>query len=196
MGNIHNIGTNIRRMRKAQRITLQQLAESSGLSVGYLSNVERNVTSPTLINLQKICEVLKTSLGDLLERNEREKIVIRKDEREITVDEEKNTRIETLEFGKEFGSCLYMTIEPESNFEGTVWQHECHEVGTIISGEMRVEMEGVSYDLREGDTILVKAHTPHCCYNTSKTEAVVSYWFRIWPSESMEENFSAEEEIE
>lgn len=104
MGNIHQIGSSIRRMRKAQHMTLQQLAEASQFSVGYLSNVERNVTSPTLINLQKICEVLKTSLADLLERNEREKVVIRWKEREITVDEVNNTRIETLEFGREYGS--------------------------------------------------------------------------------------------
>lgn len=190
MGNIQQIGTNIRRLRKAQHMTLQQLAKESQLSVGYLSNVERNVTSPTLINLQKICEVLKTSLGDLLERNAVEKVVIRKEEREITVDEEKNTRIETLEFGQEFGSYLYLTIEPGSNFEGTVWCHECHEVGTIISGEMRVEMEGVSYSLREGDAILVKAHTPHCCYNVSKTEPVISYWSRFWLQEEETEDSS------
>lgn len=187
MGNIHQIGSSIRRMRKAQHMTLQQLAEASQLSVGYLSNVERNVTSPTLINLQKICEVLKTSLADLLERNEREKVVIRREEREITVDEVNNTRIETLEFGREYGSYMFMTIEPGSSFEGTVWSHECHETGVIVSGAMRVEMEGVSYDLKEGDAILIKSHTAHCCYNISKTEPVVSYWCRFWPRDEESE---------
>ncbi|MGN0204227.1 MAG: helix-turn-helix domain-containing protein [Coprococcus sp.] len=181
MGNIHQIGTNIRSLRKARGLTLQQLADASNLSVGYLSNVERNVTSPTLINLQKICEVLQTSLADLLERNEKERVVIRREERELTVDEVKNTRIETLEFGQEFGSYLFMTIEPGSSFEGTTWSHACNEVGVILSGEMRVEMEGISYNLREGDAILIKAHTTHSCYNSSETEPVVSYWSRFWP---------------
>lgn len=192
MGDISQIGSSLRRIRKLQNITLMELAKQTGLSVGYLSYIERNAKSPTLINLQKICEVLNTSLGDLLERNAEDKVVIRCDDREITVYEEGNTRIETIEFGEEYGSFLYMTIEPKSSFEGTLWSHKFNEVGTILSGQMRVEMEGEEYNLKEGDTILIKTNTRHGCFNASDTEPVFSYWARQWPKEEREQDSVSE----
>lgn len=181
MGDIKKIGSSIRRLRKLQNMTLQQLSAATGLSLGYLSYIERNAKSPTLINLQKICEVLNTSLGDLLERNAEEKVVVRREEREITIDEKNNTKIETVDFGEEHGCYLFMTIEPGSSFEGTYWTHKYDEVGTVISGELRVDIDGETYDLRQGDTILVKAHSRHCCYNRSDTESVITFWSRYWP---------------
>ena len=186
MGDIRKIGSSIRRIRKLQNITLQQLSAATGLSLGYLSYIERNAKSPTLLNLQKICEVLNTSLGDLLERNAEDKVVVRREEREITVDEKNNTRIETIEFGEGYGSYLVMTMEPGSDFEGTHWTHKFNEVGIVISGEMRVDVDGETFDLRKGDTILVKAHTRHCCYNRSSEEPVTSFWSRFWPVEGGE----------
>lgn len=188
MGDIKKIGSSIRRLRKQQKLTLQQMSAATGLSVGYLSYLERNEKSPTLVNLQKICEVLHTSLGDLLERNAEEKVIIRREDREITVDEANNTKIETMDFGREFGSYLYMTIEPGSSFEGTYWAHKCHEVGTVLSGEMTVDVDGEIYDLKEGDCILIKAHSRHCCYNRGEKEPVVSFWSRFWPEDSETES--------
>ena len=179
MSRIEQIGTKIRWLRKQRGLTLQQMSEAVGLSVGYLSYLERNEKSPTLINIAKICEVLETSVADLLETTEHEKVLIRRKEREITVDEENDVRIETIDFGKEYGSCLYMTMQPGGNFDGTFWTHQCHEIGTVISGKMSVLIEDETYELNPGDTILVKAHSRHCCYNKGTTP-VVTYWSRFW----------------
>ena len=180
MSSIEQIGSSIRRLRKSQHITLLELSSQTSLSVGYLSNIERNVNNLTLVNLQKICEALNTSLGDLLERNAEEKVVIRGPEREKTFDEDQ-TIIETIEFGKDYGSYLYMTIEPDSKFDGTLWNHHYHEIGTMISGRLDMEIDGIMYHLEPGDTILVRAYSKHCCFNPSKTESSVSYWCRHWP---------------
>ena len=78
---------------------MQQLAEATGLSTGYLSNLERNVNSPTLVNIQKICEALDISLGDMVERNREESIIVRKDEREVVIDEQNSIRLENIDYG-------------------------------------------------------------------------------------------------
>lgn len=49
-----NVGHRIKEIRKQQSMTLQQLSAVSGLSSGYLSNLERNVISPTIYQLQKV----------------------------------------------------------------------------------------------------------------------------------------------
>lgn len=185
MRDINKIGNSIRKLRKQQNLTLLELAAKTNLSVGYLSNVERNAKSPTLVKLQKICEVLNTSLGDLLDRNAEERVIIRRDDREITVYEENNTIVETIEFGEPYGSYLYMTIEPNSSFEGTAWTHKFSEVGTVLSGKLSVDVDGEFYHLNEGDTILIRANSRHRCYNNSDNEPVVTYWARHWPAEEV-----------
>lgn len=196
MTNIKSIGSSIRRLRKSQGVTLQQLAEKTNLSIGYLSYIERNTKSPTLVNLQKICEVLNTSLGDLLERTAEAKYVIRCEDREITINEKNNTKIETISFGKEYGSYLYMTIEPGSDFQGTYWTHKCNEVGTVLSGKLGVDIDGQIYELKEGDTVLIKAHSRHCCYNRSDSEAVVTFWARYWFEEDQDMDIMETDEVD
>ena len=193
MSGIERVGTSIRKLRKQRKMTLQQLSEAVGLSVGYLSYLERNEKSPTLVNMARICEALNTSMADLLELNSQEKVVIRKDEREITVDEASNVRIETVDFGKEYGNYLYMTMEPGGSFDGTFWEHKCHEIGTILSGTMAVQIEGDRYELEEGDTVLIKAHSRHCCYNLGD-KPVIAFWSRFWPDEKPDAELLEEEE--
>lgn len=180
MTDISKIGYSIRSLRKSKGMTLQQLSAATGLSTGYLSNVERNVSSPTLDNIQKICEVFDKSLGDLLARNAEHKIVVRKEDREITIDEENNMLLETIDFGTGNATFLYMTMEPKSVSEQLWWTHECDEVGTVLSGELTAVMNDQSFDLKVGDTIFVPAGVRHCCYNKSDTAASVSYWARYW----------------
>ncbi len=180
MSDISKIGFSIRSLRKSKGMTLRQLSEATGLSIGYLSNLERNTSSPTLLNIQKICEVFESSLGDLLERNAEFKIVIRKEDREVTINEEKNMRLETIDFGTGNTSFLFMKIEPNSSSDGLWWTHEFDEVGTVLSGHLTIMMDDRAFDLKEGDTILIKAHTRHCYYNENDAIPSVSYWSRYW----------------
>ena len=63
---VENIGQRIKEIRKSKSITIQKLSQFTDLSVGYLSNLERNQASPTLNNLQRICVALGISIRDLL----------------------------------------------------------------------------------------------------------------------------------
>lgn len=186
MGGIQTIGTSIRSLRKSKGMTLQQLSAETDLSIGYLSNLERNLSSPTLQNVQKICEVFGSSISDLLERNAEEKIVIRKKDREITISEEKNMILESIDFGMGNSQFLYMTIEPNSSSEGLWWTHKFDEVGTVISGELVIIIDDQTFLLHEGDTILIKENSRHCYFNNSETEPSVTYWSRYFQKEISE----------
>lgn len=182
MGNIERIGSSLRSLRKSKKITLQQMAQETGLSTGYLSNIERNVTSPTLANIQRICEVLNSSLGDLLERNAEEKIIIRKNDREIALDDN-SMRIETIDFGIPNTCFLYIEMPPQTDTIDEWWTHEFDEIGTVLGGTMWVDMDGKTFELHEGDSIYIKAHTRHSFYNKSTTETIRSFWHRMWLAE-------------
>jgi transcriptional regulator with XRE-family HTH domain len=59
------IGSRLRAVRQARSLTIEQVAASTGLTKGFLSRVERDLTSPSVSTLVAICEVLDTPIGDL-----------------------------------------------------------------------------------------------------------------------------------
>lgn len=61
------IGSRIRAARQAQRMTIEQVADSTGLTKGFLSRVERDLTSPSVASLVTLCQVLSISIGDLFQ---------------------------------------------------------------------------------------------------------------------------------
>ena len=78
------IGEKLKTIRKEKGLTLQQLADETGLSIGFLSNLERDLSSPTVSALHKICEVLGTEMFTVLRPSPDGGIVVRKDERRET----------------------------------------------------------------------------------------------------------------
>lgn len=177
MDEIQKIGYSVRGHRRDKGMTLQQLSEATGLSVGYLSNLERNANSPTLVNIQKICEALGISFYTLLERNKEENIIIRRNQREKLISEENNMVLENIDFGLENESFIYMTIEPDGAGDGLHWVHEYDEVGTVFKGRLSLELDNQTFELEEGDTIIIKANTRHCYFNKTN-ESCISYWTR------------------
>jgi transcriptional regulator with XRE-family HTH domain len=77
-----NIGALIRKHRKENMLTLKVVAERAGISEGFLSQVENNVSSPSVDTLVKICNAIDVNAGDLLNQVEKREplLVIRKSE--------------------------------------------------------------------------------------------------------------------
>ena len=64
------IGRRLRALREARRLTVAQLAEAAGVSKGFLSRLERDLTSPSVSTLVTLCQVLGASPGDVLDAPE------------------------------------------------------------------------------------------------------------------------------
>jgi len=79
-----DIGSTIRAIRNRKKITIPQLCEGTGLSKGFISNVENNKTSPSIATLDSIATFLKVPLPYLLLRKEQRMRIIRHDERKQT----------------------------------------------------------------------------------------------------------------
>ena len=75
-----DIGAKIKRMRLANGLTLEELANRSELTKGFLSQLERDLTSPSVATLEDILEALGTNLKDFFSEDEEEQIVFRKNE--------------------------------------------------------------------------------------------------------------------
>jgi len=84
-----NIGSKIRTIRLRKKLTIAQMCEGTGLSKGFISNVENNNTSPSINTLQIIANFLNIPLPYLLLEKDQHMSVIRKNEREYTINKKR-----------------------------------------------------------------------------------------------------------
>ncbi|WP_409969387.1 XRE family transcriptional regulator [Bengtsoniella intestinalis] len=173
---VSNIGQKIRALRKEKGITLSELSTATDLSIGLLSNLERNMSSPTLENIQRICEALNHSLITLLENNSMPTRVVRANERNIVFDEEKKLRYESVIFGPNCLDGLFITLEPNCHIDRE-WTHGYDELGLVLEGSMLITMEGTQLLMEKGDSAYIKAQTNHGLGNPSDLPCI-SYWVR------------------
>ncbi|MEG0376932.1 MAG: helix-turn-helix domain-containing protein [Eubacterium sp.] len=171
------IGTKLRNLRKEKKITLKQLSEATNLSIGYLSNLERDACSPTLDNIQKICGELGISLSTLLEEHTQNRTIIRKNERKIIFEKENAVRYESIIFGDDLPEGLCITLEPNTKFDASNWVHNYDEIGLILEGSMEIRLNNDSFHLDEGDAFYIKAKTNHSLSNTTNKRCI-SYWVK------------------
>lgn len=174
--NTGNIGDKVKSARKAKKLTLKQLAEKTKLSIGYLSNLERGLCSPTLDNLQSVCGAMGVSLINLLSGESEPRIIIRSSEREVLLDTPENIRYESINYGDGRLGGLYITMQPQCTHQ-TTWAHDYDEIGLVLSGSMQIRVDDQIFHLEAGDSFYVKANTKHSLGNTSGAPCE-SYWVK------------------
>ncbi|MCS4481307.1 helix-turn-helix domain-containing protein [Clostridium botulinum] len=75
------LGEKIKYYRKKKGLTIKELSELTNLSIGFISNLERDLNSPSVSNLQQICEVLGINLMEILKSTEDKEYIVCKDSR-------------------------------------------------------------------------------------------------------------------
>lgn len=171
---LDHIGDRFKELRKEKNLTLKELAEKTGLSIGYLSNLERNISSPTLEYMHRICEILGVSIIDLLIPQRQEHIIVRKADK-ITIIENDFLKCESMSYGKYSMECLCITLHPGASFKDKTWGHVYDELGIVVQGSMEISIGTNIYTLYEGDSFYICANTPHSMSNSSG-EDCISYW--------------------
>lgn len=170
------LGEKIKALRKNKDYTLKQLSEITGLSIGFLSNIERDLNSPSINNLQQICSALGINLMEILDEEVGANPITRAAEREeILKNSETNVKVESLLNRKASLNGIAITIEEESSFSDMSWGHGYDEIGIVAKGELEIELDKSLYHLYEGDSIFIKQNTPHRYRNPGLTPSLV-YW--------------------
>lgn len=173
--NIEQIGTRIKKLRKQRQMTLKGLSEYTGLSIGFLSSLERNITSPSLQNLKTIAETLGTTITDLISIEKTERTVIRKHEAKTIEFASYNMSVRYIDFGITPTMYEVITIDPGTPAEKNEARHVFDESCTVISGQLTLHAGGEVYCLKAGDSIYIRKHIRHSLYNHG-TEPCVSFW--------------------
>jgi len=175
-----NLGNKLKELRKQRNITIKELSSMTGLSIGFISNLERNQNSPSISNLQLICQALEINIVNILDpATEKSTIVTRKNDRNKMFTKEIspiNYELIVPAHSELNGICII--IEANSEFSKISWGHNTDEVGLITKGSMEIHLDENIFLLSEGDSIYIPKNTPHN-YRNPSNEPSESYWFSI-----------------
>ncbi|AJC53605.1 cupin domain-containing protein [Streptomyces sp. 769] len=169
------IGRHLRRERQTRGLTLEQLAEKTGLSRSYLSNVERDVNSPTINTLRTIVNALGTTLSRLLHAVDREQRVLTRPDQRVELTRAGVDGVTYTLLNPEHGGRLEMMlleVAPGASSGDRPHTHIGEEVGVLLSGELDYWVDGVHYRLGPGDCVSFPSATPHRYSNPGDVPAV------------------------
>jgi transcriptional regulator with XRE-family HTH domain len=178
------LGEKIRNLRSQKSMTLRDLSKKSGCSLGFLSQVERDMVSPTISSLRKIADALETNIISLFEEEQTvDSIVVRKKHRGKFENKRSKVKYELLrpQFSDTTIEALYMYLEPEATSGQNAHSHEGEELAIVLKGKLRIEVGGKTYTLEEGDSAVYKSSIPHKWQNPTDKPAEV-IWVNHPPS--------------
>lgn len=175
------IGQHLRTIRKKNAMTLQQLSARTGFSIGYLSNIERDLVSPTITVLSTICAALDTDLTSFLQPLSPKVPVLKKSDRETVYSSDSaKVRYEAITPDGFRLKGLCITIQPGCTSSGAdpdddsfrPHAHASDELGIVIQGTLRLIIGGKTYCLEEGDSFCIESGVSHWYMNTGDTVSV------------------------
>jgi transcriptional regulator with XRE-family HTH domain len=169
------IGRKIHALRKAKEMTLQQLSDASGLSASFLSQVERDLASPTVISLAHIAHALGVGASYFFPPPPSEDLVVRSYERHPFRLEQ--GRVVYAKLGGDFAGRalepLLVTYPPK--FESEVFSHEGEEFLYVLEGQVKVFLDDNEYCLNAHDSMHFLSQHVHRLENPNDTPAQVIF---------------------
>lgn len=167
-----DIGKKIKRLRTQQALTLEELASRSELTKGFLSQVERNLTSPSIATLNDILEALGTTLASFFQEEKEEKCVFTKDD--YFVDEKEGCVINWIVPNAQKNEMEPILIEIYPNGESQILSaHDGEEFGYVFSGRVQLVDGDTSWTVKKGETFYIKGKNTHYLKNEGQTIAKV-----------------------
>jgi transcriptional regulator with XRE-family HTH domain len=179
-----DLGLTLRRLREERRFSLKDVATRSDLTPSFLSQVERNLTSPSVASLRKIALALGVPLttffqGPMLPENH----VVRRNERRQLIHPKRQWRdyLLTPNLTRKL-QVILSVIEPGGGSGKEPYAHDSdEECVVILRGHLEFWVGSEQYFLEEGDSIVFESRIPHRNYNPGPEQAEV-LWITTPPS--------------
>jgi transcriptional regulator with XRE-family HTH domain len=174
---IVQIATKLKDIRKEKNITLQELAESAGVSKGMLSQVENSRTIPSLTVFLNIIKSLQIDINDFFQNfntGQASKVIFKKKEQYLPFEKENTIgfhyqRILSSTIDEYHVDFVLLTLMPYA--ERAFVQTDAFEFKYMLKGKVAYTIGEEVYILEPGDSIYFDATEPHNPKNIGDTEA-------------------------
>ena len=177
-----DIGRKLKELRVAKDLTQEELADRSELSKGFISQVERNLTSPSIATLIDILQCLGTSPQEFFSDESDEQVVFHEADFFEKTDRELHSRIEWIvpNAQKNQMEPIRVNLEPGgSTYPDT--PHEGEEFGYVLSGSINIHLGQKTYQAKRGESFYFIPNSQYYISAASKTGASL-LWVSTPPS--------------
>lgn len=172
------VGHEIKDLRRASNVTLSTLSEATGLSKGYLSQIERGISSPSIKALHSISRALGVNISWFFpsppddEDELRDYIVRQGSHRSLSFESGIRDELLSPNLGRGI-ELLRCTFQPHSFSGKESYEHKGEEAGFVVSGELTLWLDGKEIALKSGDSFAFESQIPHRYANESDEETVI-----------------------
>lgn len=168
------IGEKIKRLRIQMGLTQEELANRCELTKGFISQVERNLTSPSIATLVDILESLGTDLNNFFSETVKEKIVFTRDDVFIQECEDGKVTINWIIPNAQKNRMEPILLKLSPGGGSAVYRpHEGEVFGYVLSGTVYLHLGKLSYKAKKGESFYYKADREYYLENKSLSDAVV-----------------------
>ncbi len=175
------IGERIKNLRQLSNLTQEELAERANLTKGFISQIERDLTSISLDSLIQILDALDENISDFFREASQEKIIYRQKDR-VAIEKEKIEKFELLVPGstnRRLEPILLTLKRGEST--PTEKPHEGEEFGFVLRGRVNLRFGKEVLKLKKGECFYLWAEKEHWLQNSGSKEVLV-LWISSPPS--------------
>ena len=190
-------GSRIREMRKRRGLTLKDVAEATGYTIGHISQIERDLKSPSLVALRKIAACLNCSEVWLIMddselsaksseegKKSKESYLVRKENRipmkipEIDVSYSIFTPSKLPNAQEAQMTGLIVRLKPNTWVTEKMISHGNYDESLLLlKGELELRIDNSTYMIYEGDSFYIPKNCLHNYLNTSDEEATIIVYF-------------------
>ena len=178
-GNGSATGLRLRQLRLSRHLPLGEVAREVGISVGFLSAIERSHMTASVGTLRKLARYYKLNILDFFDPAQANPYRVRADERK-RLEAGPGVQMELLAWGNTVMEPHLFTIAPGAG-SGESYAHEGEEFLFVLRGALDIELDGQTHKLRAGDSFYFESATPHTWQNPGKGSTVV-IWVNTPPT--------------
>ena len=163
-------GARFRRLRQRRGLSLAQVAKATGVSVGFLSALERGQMSASIATLRRIARYYRTNILSFFEPAKDNSRLVKPAGRKI-LETTKGVRMELLAWGNTAMEPHLFRVKPGGN-SGESYTHEGEECLHVLRGQFEIWLnQDEHYLLEPGDSLYFQSSTPHRWKNPGKKES-------------------------
>jgi DNA-binding transcriptional MerR regulator/mannose-6-phosphate isomerase-like protein (cupin superfamily) len=162
------IGPRLRRLRTKRGAGLAEVAQAAGISVGFLSAVERSQMSASVGTLRRLARYYRTNILDFFDATESNTRLVCPAKRKV-LEAGPGVRMELLAWGNKVMEPHLFRIKPGAG-SGESYAHEGEEFLFLLRGELKIAVADEEYHLKRGDSFYFESATPHIWSNPGRSE--------------------------
>ncbi|MDF2821777.1 MAG: transcriptional regulator, family [Clostridiales bacterium] len=176
------IGEKIKHLRVQKNLTQEELADRAELSKGFISQLERDLTSPSISTLVDILQCLGTNLKAFFSDFDDKQVVFKKTDYFIKQDNELKNEIQWIIPNAQKNEMEPILLNLETG--GSTWPdnpHEGEEFGYVLNGTITIHIGNVKHKVRKGESFYYVPNKTHYIVNSSQSASSI-LWVSSPPS--------------